>query len=109
MRWTPYDGIMLVVKMLSRLLIRGSYARVGITHLATSPSLELIVAFGAGVLISAVSYCNRCWGATRSSETPGGSSGNMGFRCVRVANTARIEAVDSPTWGARRKRPGTAP
>jgi hypothetical protein len=57
------------------------------------------MALGAGVLISAVSYCNRRCGAIRNSDTPDGSTGNMGFRCVRVANIARIEAVDSPTRG----------
>jgi zinc transporter, ZIP family len=42
--------------MLSCLLISERYARVGITGLAATRPPGLIMAFGAGVLISAVSY-----------------------------------------------------
>jgi hypothetical protein len=91
----------LVEKMLSGLPLSGRYARVGITRLAPTRPLESIVASGAGVLIGAVSYCNRHRGASISPSTPDDATGNTGFWCVRVANAARIEAVDSPTWWAR--------
>ena len=56
----------LVEKMLSGLPLSGGYARVGITRLAPTRPLESIVASGAGVLIGAVSYCNRHRGASIS-------------------------------------------
>jgi hypothetical protein len=71
--------------------------------------MGLIMAFGAGVLISAVSYCNRYRGAAINSNTSDSSTGSTDFRCVRDANNAQIEAVDSPTCRAQIKRPGTAP
>jgi zinc transporter, ZIP family len=48
--------------------------------LALQRPIGLIVAFGAGVLISAVSYCNRYRGAARNSNASGSSTGSAGFR-----------------------------
>jgi len=65
--------------------------------------------YGAGISIGAASYCKHHCGAASRPNIPGGSTDDKRFGRTKGANTARMEAVHSPMWTARRKRPGTAP
>ena len=66
-----------------------SYARHGPRVDPTGPPRGDAKVIRGGSYLCHASYCNRYRVAARSSNTPEGSTGNMGFRCVYDTQTSR--------------------